>query len=143
MFSSSCATLDAPMSAEVTRASRSVQASAIWASVWPRRAAISFSARIFASASSVSEFGESELGRLAREPSGMPSRYLSVSMPCASGEKTMQPTPSSPSASSSSGSIQRLSIEYDGWWMRSGVPSSRRIAAASRVFSAEYDEIPT
>ena len=47
----------------------------------------------------------------------------------------MQPTPSSPTASSSSGSIQRLSIEYDGWWMRSGVPRSRRIAAASRVCS--------
>jgi hypothetical protein len=37
---------------------------------------------------------------------------------------------------------QRFSIEYEGWWMRSGVPSSRRIAAASRVFCAEYDEIP-
>ena len=36
----------------------------------------------------------------------------------------MQPTPSSPSVSSSSGSIQRLSSEYDGWWMRSGVPSA-------------------
>ena len=40
----------------------------------------------------------------------------------------MQPTPSSPTASSRSGSIQRFSIEYDGWWMRSGVPRSRRIA---------------
>ena len=38
----------------------------------------------------------------------------------------MQPTPSSPSTSSSSGSIQRLSSEYDGWWISSGVPSSRR-----------------
>ncbi len=71
----------------------------------------------------------------------MPSRYLSVSMPCASGENPMQPTPSSPSVSSSSGSIQRLSSEYDGWWMRSGVPSDARIACASRVFSGEYDEI--
>ena len=40
----------------------------------------------------------------------------------------MQPTPVSSSASSSSSSIQRLSIEYDGWWISSGVPSSRRIA---------------
>ena len=72
----------------------------------------------------------------------MPFRYLSVSIPCASGEKPMQPTPSSPSVSSSSGSIQRLSSEYDGWWIRSGVPRSRRIAAASRVFSGEYDEMP-
>ncbi len=55
----------------------------------------------------------------------------------------MQPTPSSPTASSSSGSIQRFSSEYEGWWMSSGVPRSRRIAAASRVRSAEYDEMPT
>ena len=49
----------------------------------------------------------------------------------------MQPMPSSPSTSSRSGSIQRLSSEYDGWWISSGVPSSRMIAAASRVRSAE------
>ena len=42
--------------------------------------------------------------------------------PCASGEKAMQPMPSSPSASSRSGSIQRFSIEYDGWWITIGVP---------------------
>ncbi len=47
----------------------------------------------------------------------------------------MQPTPSSPSVSSSPSSIQRLSSEYDGWWMSSGVPRSRRIAAASAVFA--------
>ena len=82
-------------------------------------------------------------GRLAREPSGIPSRYLSVSSPCASGAKAMQPTPSSSSASSRSGSIHRFSIEYEGWWRTNGVPSSRKIAAASRVRSAEYDEIPT
>jgi hypothetical protein len=50
--------------------------------------------------------------------------------------------PSSPTVSRSSGSIQRFSIEYDGWWMRSGVPRSRRMAYASRVCSAEYDEMP-
>ena len=54
----------------------------------------------------------------------------------------MQPTPSSPSVSSSPSSIQRLSSEYDGWWISSGVPRSPRIAAASRVFSGEYDEMP-
>ena len=37
----------------------------------------------------------------------------------------MHPTPSSPSASSRSGSIHRFSSEYDGWWIRSGVPRSR------------------
>ena len=134
-FCSSCATLLAPTSVEVTRASRSVQASAIWASDWPRPTAIPSSARSRETVSSVIDSGASESFRLAREPSGIPSRYLSVSRPCASGEKTMQPTPSSPSASSRSGSIQRLSSEYEGWWIRSGVPSERRIAAASRVCS--------
>ena len=35
----------------------------------------------------------------ARESPGMPSRYLSVRSPCASGENTMHPTPSSDSTS--------------------------------------------
>ena len=83
----------------------------------------------------MSRSGESDLSCAAREPAGIPSRYLLVSMPCASGENAMQPTPVSPSASSRSSSIQRLSIEYDGWWISSGVPSSRRIATASRVRS--------
>ncbi len=49
----------------------------------------------------------------------------------------MQPIPSAPSVSRSSGSIQRFSSEYDGWWIRSGTPIPRRIAAASRVAAAE------
>ena len=73
-FCSSCATLLAPTSVEVTRASRSVQASAIWASDWRRPAAISFSARTRASVSSVIASGASESLRLARDPSGMPFR---------------------------------------------------------------------
>ena len=54
----------------------------------------------------------------------------------------MQPIPCCSSSSSRSSSIQRLSIEYDGWWISSGVPSSRAIVAASLVFAAEYDEMP-
>ena len=49
----------------------------------------------------------------------------------------MQPMPFPRSVSSSSGSIQRFSIEYDGWWITIGVPSARMIAAASCVLSAE------
>ncbi len=45
----------------------------------------------------------------------------------------MHPTPSRSSTSRSSGSIHRLNIEYEGWWMSSGVPSSRRMRAASAV----------
>ena len=50
--------------------------------------------------------------------------------------------PSSPSTLVSPPSIQRFSMEYDGWWIRSGVPRPRKIAAASRVRSAEYEEMP-
>ena len=85
-LSSSWATLDAPISVEFTRASRSVHASAIWASVCPRRSAIPFSARIRSKTAPESRSGRGELGRVAREPSGIPFRYLSVSIPCASGE---------------------------------------------------------
>ena len=91
---------------------------------------------------SVSRFVDSEPPREARESAGIPSRYRSVSMPWASGENAMQPTPSSPRVSSSPSSIHRLSIEYDGWWISSGVPRSARIAAARSVRSGEYDEIP-
>ena len=42
-------------------------------------------------------------------------------------------TPAGPSAFSEGSSIQRLSIEYDGWWISSGVPRSARIAAADRA----------
>ena len=54
----------------------------------------------------------------------------------------MQPIPCSSSSSSRPFSIQRFSIEYDGWWISNGVPSSRAIVAASRVFAGEYDEMP-
>ena len=64
------------------------------------------------SACSESSSPDSDLSWLAREPSGMPSRYLPVSIPCASGENAMQPAPTSASVSSSpSSSVQRLSIE--------------------------------
>ena len=49
----------------------------------------------------------------------------------------MQPMPSWPSTSSRPLSIQRFSIEYEGWWMRIGVPIRRMIPAASAVRSAE------
>ena len=72
-----------------------------------------------------------------RESAGMPCRYRSVSRPWASGEKAMQPAPTDSSVSSSrSSSIHRLIMEYDGWWISSGVPSSRRIAAACSVCAA-------
>ena len=55
----------------------------------------------------------------------------------------MAPAPASCSASSRPSSIHRFSIEYEGWWMSSGTPISRRIRAASSVRPGEYDEMPT
>ena len=78
--------------------------------------AMSFSLRTLASFSSVMCSGRRKpCGLEAREPSGMPPRYLSVSRPCASGEKAMQPMPSSLSTSSRPSSTQRLNMLYDGW----------------------------
>ena len=55
--------------------------------------------------------GRSDLPWVARLPSGMPSRYFAVSIPCASGVKAMEPMPSSASVSfSPSRSTQRLSM---------------------------------
>ena len=90
---------------------RSTQAIAICASVWPRPAAMSFSLRMLAIASALSTPGSSDLPWVARLSSGMPFRYLSVSMPCASGVKAIDPTPSSASVSfSPSRSTQRFSM---------------------------------
>ena len=50
----------------------------------------------------------------------------------------MHPTPSPrPGRREAGPSIQRLNIEYDGWWMSSGVPNERRIAIASPVRTSE------
>ena len=95
-------------------------------------AAISFSARTRSTFSSVSSVSEKRCPRRTRESAGIPSRYLSVSSPWASGENAMQPTPSRSSTSSSSCSIQRLNIEYDGWWISSGVPSPAQDRAPPR-----------
>lgn len=81
---------------------------------------------------------------MARDPSGMPFRYLSVSRPCASGTKEMQPIPAVSSVSSRpSSSVQRLIIEYEGWWMSAGTPISFSRRAASAVCSLLYEDTPT
>ena len=51
------------------------------------------------------------VGVEAREPFGMPARYLSESRPWASGEKAMQPMPSFSSTAVRPPSIQRSNIE--------------------------------
>src|SRR5690348_7719503 len=71
---SSWATLLAPSTIDVIRGSRMDQAMAIWARDWPRRAAMSFSARIFSRLSDESRSSESDLCSVAREPDGTPFR---------------------------------------------------------------------
>ena len=105
-FASSCSTLLAPTSAEVTRGSRSARQAQAARGSGRGRGDLVQGAQLLAT-SSVRRSGDSVLCCVARDPFGMPSRYLSVSIPCASGEKTMDPIPSSPSVSSSSSSIQR------------------------------------
>ena len=109
--SSSCDTERAPISAEVTRGSRSTQAMAICASVWPRALAMASSARMRPTFSSVTRLDEKDPPLAARDPSGTPPRYFEVSSPCASGEKAMQPVPISCSTSSRPSSTQRFSME--------------------------------
>ena len=69
---SSCSTLRAPISAEVTAGLRRTQAMAICARLWPRALAIPFSADIRSIFSGVISSGENETLRVAREPSGTP-----------------------------------------------------------------------
>ena len=75
-LSSSCSTVRAPISAEVMRGSRSTQAIAICASVWPRPWAISLSARTRLRFSSVRKLSFRNVPSAAREFSGTPSRYF-------------------------------------------------------------------
>ena len=89
--------------------SRRTQAIAIWARVWPRRLGDVVELRMLAMARSLRNSWLSDLPWVARLPSGMPFRYLVVSMPWASGVKAMEPMPSSFSVSfRPSRSTQRL-----------------------------------
>ena len=142
MFSSSCSGREAPISADVTTGSRSTHWIASCASVCPRSFAMTSRPRRVASPFGDSVARGSDERFCAR--SAVPSpRYLSVSRPCASGVKAIAPMPSCFSTPVRPSSTQRLRIEYDGWWITSGVPRLRATAAAVAVRSALYDEMPT
>ena len=137
--SSSCATLEAPTSVEVMRGSRSVHASASCASdlAAPLRELVRARGSSPASPRSAGP-ARASVFAAAREPAGIPSRYLSVSIPCASGEKPMQPTPSSPSASSRLGldpaveqRVRRLVDQERRAERRAGSPPPRASSPAS------------
>jgi hypothetical protein len=87
--------------------------------------------------SSVNSCSEKAAPVRTREDDGMPSRYLSVSNPWARGENAMQPSPAVPIKSRRWCLIQRFNIEYDGWWINSGVLRRFKISIASLVCSAE------
>ena len=112
--SSTCATLLAPMSTEVTRSSRSSHATAISASFCPRCCARSFNLLIADNFACVSCSGLSDGFLLALDSVGIPCSYLSVNIPCASGEKAIQPTLWSSSTSSNPFSGVRSNMEYLG-----------------------------
>ena len=76
---------------------------------------------------------EPPLSSVAREPSGgfSPGLYLPVSAPCAIGDQTIWPTPSSVQVGTTSSSITRQSMLYCGWLETSGMCSSRASACAA------------
>ena len=75
MLSKICCVLDAPIKTVVISSWPSSQASAISARVWPRAAAISFNARIFAIFSGVMSFSFKKRPSVCtRLSAGMPSR---------------------------------------------------------------------
>ena len=127
----------APTSADVTRGSRSVQAIAICARRLAAPRAISFSARTWARFSSVrSSVSERALARRAR--AGRDAVEVAVGQQALRERREGDAADAAPRPGRRAGSasIQRLSIEYDGWWMSSGVPRSAqdrgRLARALR-----------
>ena len=64
-----------------------------------------------------------DFSSVAREPAGggWPGRYLPVSTPCAIGDQTIWPMPSSSQVGTTSASMTRHSIEYCGWLETSGM----------------------
>ena len=81
---------------------------------------------------------------VAREPSGSgwPGAYLPVSTPCAIGDQTIWPMPSSLLVGTTSDSITRQSMEYCGWLEISETPRSVARACASRIWSAVHSLTP-
>ena len=92
-FSMICSGRDAPMITLVS-GPRRFQRSAICASVWPRFSAMALSAFILSMGALLTRSAFKNYDFVAREPSGMPWRYLFVKSPCASGQNAIEPAPS-------------------------------------------------
>ena len=85
-----------------------------------------------------------DFSSVAREPAGggWPGRYLPESTPCAIGDQTICPMPSSSLAGTTSVSMTRQSIEYCGWLEISGMCSSRASGWAARSCGGVHSETP-
>ena len=85
-----------------------------------------------------------DFSSVAREPSGggWPGRYLPVSTPCAIGDQTIWPMPSSSQVGTTSASMTRHSIEYCGWFETSWICSSWASSCAARISDAFHSETP-
>ena len=125
-FSSSCAGRDAPISADATTGSRSTHWIASCASVCPRS---------FAMTSSPRRRREALLGQRRLRQRRALLRALArcrrrgtcrSAGPARAGVNAIAPMPSCFRTPVSPSSTQRFRIEYDGWWMTSGVPSAAR-----------------
>ena len=81
---------------------------------------------------------------VARDPSGRaaPGRYFPVRMPCAIGENTTWPTPSSIEVGTTSASMTRHSAEYCGWLETNGIFRSCAISQPARISVAVHSETP-
>ena len=62
--------------------------------------------------------------------------------PCAIGDQTIWPIPSSSQVGTTSASMTRQSMEYCGWFDTSGIRSSRASAWAARISSARHSDTP-
>ena len=110
-----------PTITEVTRSSFKTQDNAIWARVWPRSPAIIFNAFSLLIHSGVIFSCLRNLFLAARESSGIPLIYLSVSIPCSKGENAVNHTPFSLAwVSVPSDSTVLSIILYLPWYMRHG-----------------------
>ena len=62
--------------------------------------------------------------------------------PCAIGDQTIWPIPSSWDVGITSASMTRQSMEYCGWFDTSGIRSSRASSWAARISSARHSDTP-
>lgn len=92
-FSNICLEEEAPIITLETQLSFNSQESANSASVCPREDAISRSASVLFSKEGVKSCSRRVNARFMRLSSGTPFLYLSVSSPCARGEKAVSPIP--------------------------------------------------